>query len=454
MSELGDLLELLKDHARRNIERAAAQDRMVSSLQDQVSKMSRQIAQLEQRPRPSPVPGPVVYQSALPGSGGTQPGHSTTIVRAVEPATASSRPALPSSSHTSSVRNTSLRRTSAPSAALPFVPPALAVHRASAHPDAGRRTARRSDAHAAPLDDESTDDEEIDVNRGANASKYDIKVRGPRTQDVNDINAAIRSMVRYILKYKCVKAGRGRKVYSDFPPSPTAVDPPVELEGVSIVWEETNTSPYNARVIQLFAMRFGTEYQSYAISPIDLNQKIGRHINHLRKARMQLLFPPTVEEGEETRGRSNATGRKRQTSASRIQFIIDHGLLEYFPLDPQNQSEHIQFLFSPECTSSDELDTSFAPLERYRICRLPWRNEKLTEVLRLIDECIGLRGVGEAGRKARVRIDGDIDQFAKPRHQLPENWVSSSYLVNLGKFERKALLLAPKLDVKWVELTA
>ncbi|EJD32566.1 hypothetical protein AURDEDRAFT_178347, partial [Auricularia subglabra TFB-10046 SS5] len=93
-----------------------------------------------------------------------------------------------------------------------------------------------------------------------------------------------------------------------------------------------------------------------------LEEAFFQYLGYLKTQRAELLAakPPSVKQAKALH--DSANGRRLQRSDARVAFIFDERLMQFFKIRTQNNQtrpatkQDIEFLFSTDCTSSDELD--------------------------------------------------------------------------------------------------
>ncbi|EJD32584.1 hypothetical protein AURDEDRAFT_178324 [Auricularia subglabra TFB-10046 SS5] len=281
---------------------------------------------------------------------------------------------------------------------------------------------------------------------------WTTRKRGARGDDTNQFKKNIRDIVNPYLGFTKSPTG---KLVRTFPPSPDLSAPlPSTLDGGSFVWEgNIRSHAYNHRIVSLLSARYVALHQG-PVQPNQSNQsnQPGRtvkaleeaffgYLGYLKTERAELLAakPPSVKQAKALH--DSANGRRLQRSDARVAFIFDERLMQFFKIRTQNNQtrpatkQDIEFLFSTDCTSSDELDRSLMPAKVYR----------------LIDQCLHLNSVGRAGSSPRNRVPGHETSWTTPR-DLPENWIDSTYLGRLDEAEVFALRLRAKVEVDWPAL--
>ncbi|EJD33122.1 hypothetical protein AURDEDRAFT_177797 [Auricularia subglabra TFB-10046 SS5] len=220
------------------------------------------------------------------------------------------------------------------------------------------------------------------------------------------------------------------------------------------MWDADLNHPYNARVVRLLGDRYYARYPSCTFELEEVEDAIEGHLSYLKGLRRTAISPPSVATTQNKTLRDNAAGRQNQKSSARVAFIINEGLAAHFwvlgrdrQLRPATQKD-IEFLFSTDCTSSDERDPTFAVESVFRVRRLAWRDSYVSRCVELIDQCIQMRSAGSAGSNPRKRIVGDEEARYPPRH-LPENWLTRRFLDGLSDVEVLALDVRARVEVDW-----
>jgi hypothetical protein len=101
--------------------------------------------------------------------------------------------------------------------------------------------------------------------------------------------------------------------------------------------------------------------------------------------------------------------------------------------------------------SGDESDHASGH-RRYVVCKLNWRSNEITSVLRVLDALALVfhwtsNGRPKPGKFPHVQIDSDRLEIREPVRNLPRNFYNSDWLNTLDKYERQALNMGKPIEL-------